>query len=245
MAEFITKGKRKFVAQLMRPSYYVKVAAMTRHLALHGIDLGRFVMTRFPGKFRGTKIKKAPLIQGLLNDELELDHWAFIRSKLRNLAHLTDRRHPEEYALDLALGWIAEEWFREEFDRQAGKKGTVELIGIDSEREYSSLGIRAIADFAITKKNGKVAKVDLMVDYLGTWQKNKYVDLKKGKVGHLLNGKVDSVLGFDVQRSSFYVIDKRQLGGLTYSANAAMGGNMTLNVPLPKPLPLRRLYGGL
>lgn len=245
MAEFRTKAGRKFVAELMRPRYHEKVAAIGKHLSAHNLALARFVSSRFAGTFEGTRIPKAALIQGLLNDEIELSHWAFIRAKLRNLAHLTDRRHPEEYALDIALGWIAEEWFREELDKQAGKKGAVTLIGIDSEREYCSLGIRANADFSIKRKNGKATTVDLMVDYHGTWQRNGYIDLKKGKVGHLMNGTVDSVLGFDVQRSLLYIVDKSQLAGLGFSANAAMGGNLTLNVPLPKPISLQKLYRAL
>lgn len=244
MANILVRGQETVVAQLMRARYHEKVAAMRRHLESVGLDLSSFVVSMFPGNFEGTMVSKQALIQGLLDDELPLDHWAFLRSKLRNFAHLTDRRHPEEYALDLALGWISEEWLRHELDFQAGRPGAVVLIGVDAAREYSSLTIRATADFAITK-NDLTTRVDLMVDFHGTWASSGYIDLKKGKVGHLVNATLDAVLGFDVQNSSFHVVQLAHLAGRQFASNAAMGGNQTMKVPVPISVDLKYLLQAL
>lgn len=241
MAEIRERAGKQYVAGLMRGRYHDKVAALDCHLKRQGIHLRDFVEEKFPGTFTGTTHRKAEIVQGLLDDELHLEHWAFLRSKLRDLAYLTDRRHPEEYALDLALGWITEEWIRQEIDSQAGRTGAVKLIGIDSSREYSELTIRANADFAI-KNGSREVKIDLMVDFLGTWNKNGYVDLKKGKVGHMKKRSIDATLAFDINSSAFYLITLPQLDGLKFSANAAMGGNQTVNVPLPTATAFKDLY---
>lgn len=244
MAEIIKRGTRQYLAGLMRARYHQKVVALSAHFKRQKDDLSKFITRHFKGNFRGTRYSKREVINGLLNDKLRIEHWAFIRSKLRDLAYLTDRRHPEEYALDLALGWITEEWMRKELGRQAGAAGTVTLIGVDAMREYSDLTIRANADFAVNKK-GRMVNIDLMVDYHGTWEETGTVDLKKGKVGHMHDGSVDYVLAFDIRRSTFHLINDSQLKGLIFSANAAMGGNQTIKVPLPKPVLLNRLYSRL
>jgi hypothetical protein len=245
MPTIVERRGKVYLAGFMSRGYAEKVAALRRHFERLGVDLDALIKARFPSRFAGTTVRKSDVVRGLLDDELRLQDWSALRLKLREFSYMTDRRHTEEYALDLVMGWVSEEWIRDEIDRQAGKPGTVELVGADYEREFLPRArVHAVADFKIAKP-GKSVLVDLMVDYKGTWIKNRAIDLKKGKVGYMRNGKLDAVLGFDIQGSTFYVIKLPQLTAGRSIVNAAMGSNTTLRVPLPRARPVDVLYDAL
>jgi len=233
-----------FLHEIMRGTYLAKVQALDCFIrsVKNGMSLRQFVDRVFGSSvFSGTTIKKKEFIIQLSEDKISLDNWVFIRTILRNLSYLTDRRHSEEYALDIALGWISEEIFKEVIESQSGISNSVTLVGIDSQREFQSLNIRANADFEISK-NGRNVLVDLFVDYLGTWQTNGGMDLKQGKISHFNKGKLDFVLGLDVQNKNVYLVKKTDIQGLSPTFNAAMGGKPTVRVPLNTPVPIGVLY---
>ena len=222
-------------------AYHEKLVNFEGVLSNHGHDLRSFCHGVFGDtRFHDWPIRKADFTVELLTDRLSPISWRFIRDKLRTLAYLTDRRHPEEYAFDIVLNWLAEELIIGEIEGYAGEGVSVKLVGIDSERELLSLNIRAKADIEILR-NGYPLLIDIFADHKGTWVKNGYMDLKRGKVNHFNKGELDYVLGLDLQNSGWYLVDSSQVVGLEFSPNPAMGGTLTVRVPIGEPMSIREI----
>ncbi len=247
MARSSNVGGTIYLSELIRESYYEKVRSLDEYIqhVRNGMTLTEFVNAIFGDvTFSGTEIRKRDLVLQLTSDRISLENWLFLRSILRNLAHLTDRRHAEEYALDIALGWVSEEIFKQEIENQSGMPSCVTLVGVDSQREYQSLGIRAKADFKVLK-NGHNIFIDLFVDYLGTWANNGGMDLKPGKIKHFNDGTLDYVLGLDARNRNVYLIGPGAIEGLHATSNSAMGGIQTVRVPLNEPIMTAVIYSSL
>lgn len=284
MTELIEREGVQYVRNLMRDSYQEKRESFENFLRNEkNISLEDFTRNIFGDEcFDDTTIPKAEFIVQLLNDDIAVDYWLYLRNKFRNLGYLTDRRNTEEYAFDIALGWLAEELIINEINTQAsnhlpeGYRFETGFMGIDSEREYQSLSIRATADFYVIcdqRKNdelyrdcetetGKNAvyrgketknykdwlkktvyiKIDLFVDYKGTWAKNNYFDLKKGKIGHFQSENLDWVLAFDVVNQNLYLVSREDVLGFDLTPNPAMGNVLTANVPLTETIELEDIY---
>ena len=105
--------------------------------------------------FDGTNIPKADFILELLQDDIGLDYWIFLRSRFRNLGYLTDSRHCEEYAFDIVLGWLSEELIKRKLEAYAtdnlppNQRAEIGFMGIDAQREFQDMNIRAKADIFI------------------------------------------------------------------------------------------------
>lgn len=194
--------------------------------------------------FAGTSVSKSHLVLELLNDELSPISWRLIRDRLREHPFLTDRRHTEEYAFDVALGWLEEELLIAELDKRLPKGTVLDRVGVDREREFLSLNIRATANVAIRSSSKRIL-VDIFVDHKGTWRSNRGMDLKKGKLNHFAKGRLDYVLGLDLVARRFYLVDGRAAVGVATFANAAMGGTETARVALGRPLTLQVMAGKL
>lgn len=284
MTELIEREGVQYVRNLMRDSYQEKRESFENFLRNEkDISLEDFTRNIFGDDcFNDTTIPKAEFIVQLLKDDIAVDYWLYLRNKFRNLGYLTDRRNTEEYAFDIALGWLAEELIINEINTQARNhlpedcRFETGFMGIDSEREYQSLSIRATADFYViydqrqtdelyrdceteTGKNavyrGKETKnykdwlkktvyikIDLFVDYKGTWAKNNYFDLKKGKIGHFQSGNLDWVLAFDVVNQNLYLVSREDALGFDLTPNPAMGNVLTANVPLTETIELEDIF---
>jgi hypothetical protein len=139
----------------MRETYYEKRNSFEIFLKnKKNISLDKFITQIFQDQcFKETDILKSQFISQLLKDEIQVEYWLFLRNVMRNLGYLTDRRHTEEYAFDIAMGWLSEELIIDEIKKQAhqklpkSRKFEVKLTGVDAEREFQSLRIRATADF--------------------------------------------------------------------------------------------------
>jgi len=217
--------------------YAEKRSSFEKLLAAQNMTLGPFTQRILIGCFTGTTISKAQLVLELLKDELSPISWRLIRDRLRTHPFLTDRRHTEEYAFDVALGWLEEELLIAELSMRLPKGTVIDRVGVDSEREFLSLNIKATADIEIRFRD-KSLRVDIFVDHKGTWKKNGGMDLKQGKLNHLDSGELDYVLGLDLVAGQFYLADRRATGGVEPVANAAMGGTKTARIPLGCPLTL-------
>jgi hypothetical protein len=185
--------------------------------------------------FQGTAISKAELVVQLLKDALSPSSWRLIRDRLREHPFLTDRRHTEEYAFDVALGWLEEELVIGEFQSRLPKGISIERVGIDRAREFLSLNIRATADLAVRSAHRRLL-IDIFVDHKSTWRRNGGMDLKQGKLGHFARGRLDYVLGLDLVARRFYLVDGAAVIGAPTFANAAMGGTETARIPLGKSM---------
>jgi hypothetical protein len=216
--------------------YALKRSAFEALLAEQGSSLARFAERVF-GKncFQGTSIPKAELVVQLLKDELSPTSWRLIRDRLRDNPFLTDRRHTEEYAFDVALGWLEEELIIDELHRRLPEGVSIERIGIDRAREFLSLSIRATADLSVSSAHRRLL-IDIFVDHKSTWRANGGMDLKQGKLGHFARGQLDYVLGLDLVARRFYLVDSAAAIGAPTFANAAMGGTETARIPLGKAM---------
>ena len=194
--------------------------------------------------FSETTVSKSDLILELLNDELSPISWRLIRDRLREHPFLTDRRHTEEYAFDVALGWLEEELLIGELTKRLPKGTALDRVGIDREREFLSLNIRATADIAIRSPHKRLL-VDIFVDHKSTWRRNRGMDLKQGKLTHFAKGRLDYVLGLDLVARRFYLVDGQSALGVATFANAAMGGTETARIALGRPLTLQVMTGKL
>jgi len=284
MTEFIEREGVQYIRNLMRDSYQEKRESFENFLKNEKkTSLEDFAQKIFSDEcFDDTTILKSEFIVQLLNDDITVDNWLYLRNKFMNLGYLTDRRNTEEYAFDIALGWLSEELIINEIKTQAekklpkGHKFETGFMGIDSEREYQSLSIRATADFYVIydqrqnnelykdyeTETGKNAiyrnketinynkwlkktvyiKIDLFVDYKGTWAKNNYFDLKKGKIGHFKSGDLDWVLAFDIVNQNLYLVSRQDAGDIELTPNPAMGNVLTANVPLTKTIELEDIF---
>ncbi len=225
--------------------YALKRSSFEALLAEQRKTLDGFAKQTF-GKdcFSGTTVSKAQLVLELLNDELSPISWRLIRDRLREHPFLTDRRHTEEYAFDVALGWLEEELLIAELAKRLPKGTALDRVGVDREREFLSLNIRATADVAIRSPHRRLL-VDIFVDHKSTWRRNGGMDLKQGKLNHFSRGRLDYVLGLDLVARRFYLVDGRAAVGVATFANAAMGGTETARVALGCPLTLQSMAGKL
>lgn len=229
--------------------YAEKLEGFEQLLADRGDDLDDFVERTFGDQvFAESRVGKTELILELLRDQMSPRIWRFVRDRLRANPYLTDRRHTEEYAFDVALGWLEEELLISALENVLPEEAAVHRIGVDAHREFLSLNIRATADVGL-ELGDRMLRVDLFVDHKGTWRRNRGMDLKKGKLGHFRKGKLDVVLGLDLLARRFHLVDAEAAVGVPTFNNAAMGGTETARVPCGQALRLdvaaRRLVARL
>lgn len=216
--------------------YALKRNSFEALLAEQGVTLATFAKKVFGTTcFQGTSIAKAELVVQLLKDELSPTSWRLIRDRLREHPFLTDRRHTEEYAFDVALGWLEEELVISEFQSRLPSGIAIERVGIDRAREFLSLNIRATADLSVRSAHRRLL-IDIFVDHKSTWRRNGGMDLKQGKLGHFARGRLDYVLGLDLVARRFYLVDGAAVIGAPTFANAAMGGTETARIALGKAM---------
>jgi hypothetical protein len=222
-------------------SYYEKRRAFESLLEDVDQTLPRFVKKVFGDqRFEDSEVGKRQLVLELLRDQLSARSWRFIRDRLRSQPYLTDRRHTEEYAFDIALGWLEEELIIEQLEARLPKDTSIKRVGIDSMREFLSLRVKATADLEIRSAR-RVLLVDIFVDHTGSWKKNGSMDLKAGKLTHFKEGRLDLVLGLDLRARRFHLVTGAEAAGIPMRPNAAMGGTATAPVPVGRGVTLSRV----
>ena len=124
MTELIEREGVQYVKNLMRDSYQEIRESFENFLRNEkDISLEDFTRNIFGDAcFDDTTIPKAEFIIQLLKDDITVNYWLYLRNKFRNSGYLSDRRNTEEYAFDIALGWLAEEFIINEINTQARKK---------------------------------------------------------------------------------------------------------------------------
>lgn len=218
--------------------YGQKRQAFVDLLAGYGYSLGSFVERVFgQSRFKESRVKKRVLVVELLSDQLSVECFTLIRSRLRDKAYLTDRRHTEEYAFDVVLGWLEEELVIEKLERALGADYLITRDGIDRGREFTDLKVRATADIAV-RKNSQVVRIDIFVDHTGAWRRNRGIDLKAGKISHFRSGQLNYVLAVDLVHRTHYLVRPRHAVGQVLRPNAAMGGTATARVSIPRKVSL-------
>lgn len=218
--------------------YHAKRESFERVLQEGGSTLADLVAETFgESRFAGTELPKAVVVGELLHDRLSLASWRFIRERLRAQPHLTDRRHTEEYAFDVALGWLTEEFIVSQLRSRMPAGTRVTLEGVDRERDFLPKGIRASPDVAVASADRRLS-LELFVDHRGAWRRNKGMDLKKGKVAHLRSGETDFIFGFDLEAGRFHLVPPEAVADVTMQQNTAMGGVETCRIPIGEGMPI-------
>jgi len=246
----VAAGHRKVASDSPSPSlhgiirsregelYSTKRESFEALLADEGETLRGFATKVFgPDRFAVTTVSKLVLVTELLYDMLSEASWRLIRDRLREHPFLTDRRHTEEYAFDVALGWLEEELVIARLSERLKGKATIDRIGIYRAREFLSLNIRATADISVRSASRRLL-IDLFVDQKGTWRRNHGMDLKQGKLRHFARGKLDFVLGLDLVARRFYLVGATSAQGAPIFANAAIGGTETARIALGRAMTL-------
>jgi hypothetical protein len=163
--------------------YWRKREALIKLLDEHDDHLDDLAMRTFGNtRFTGYEITKRRVALELLNDALTEESFRLIRTEMRELAYLTDRRHTEEYAFDVVLGWLIEGFVLDQLKNGLPPSVDIVRAGVGSALSFQSKpgAINASPDCEITA-NGRTIRLDLYADHKGTWQKNRAVDLKQGK----------------------------------------------------------------
>lgn len=135
--------------------------------------------------FRDTKILKRHLFLALCTPGTALSgpQHRLLDERLGSgrMRFYAGRRSPAQYAFDLFSGWLVEDLLKQRFV-DAGQE--IETIGDDREREFL-VAPSASSDWLLAGE-----EVECFVDFLGTWEKQGYLDLKPGKMRRLLNSKM-------------------------------------------------------
>ena len=171
------------------------------------IDL---IVEKYSGeKFESSSIDKSIFFENLVFDQLTITEKNYLEKKLRRVTPaMRNNRNNQEYAMDLLLGWLSEDWFCDMvnlFDHTI----STELVGDDSKREFLSRSSSS-ADVELTLQENSLRKIriDVFADYLGYASKNQGLDLKPGKIKNLNSGEIDFVIAVDVVSEKYYLFDR-------------------------------------
>ena len=154
--------------------------------ALTGGSFVSYIADEYGGKsFSGWEVDKGALFHNLCfaksDDDFSETERNFLADRLERpqMAHLSGGRTSREYAFDMLVGWTVEDLLAKHL-RTHGHE--VETVGDDSEREFL-LAPSARPDWLMDG-----AEVECFVDFLGSWKKQGYMDVKPGKMKRLLAG---------------------------------------------------------
>lgn len=215
------------------PSTNAKVEAFRTWLEAQGLPSLPELLDRYGEDcFEGTSIRKAELFKNLLIRERELtveqDEFVNQRVGTGRLRFYRGRRTNAQYAANLAIGWMVEDIIKDALLRRGI---VIADTGDDREREYL-IAPSATADWSLDG-----TPLELYVDFLGTWRRQGFIDLKNGKVTRLMNGQL-TIVCYDLHNRQWFLIDKAAIdelcpNGIEMRVNSAMDGKCTGMVPTP------------
>ena len=168
--------------------YQQKISSVLRLIGNLELDRETLLQKYKNESFPDTELSKYELFSEVLeSSEIAEKHSAYMEEKCGKLSHFRDRRTGFEYAIDLILGWIAEDAVLLML-KSMGEN--VVLGGEDRYREFlSAMKISTGPDLTITKSGGKVRRIELMCDWKETWKRQKHIDLRDNKYGKLVREK--------------------------------------------------------
>ncbi len=142
----------------------------------------------------------------ILHDEPTQEDIRFMEQKLKGLYHLKDERSFLEYALDLILGWIVEDFFLDLFKNELKLNCT--LDGTDKNREFLARP-RSTSDLKIETESNLIY-IDILYDATSHWRNCKSVELRDNKFNNL-KSKGSILLGLDLRNKIFLILDLKEI----------------------------------
>ena len=194
----------------LNKNYVNKVLALKMCLSMLDIKLEN-VTEKYKGDFfNESNISKFNIFNLLLKDLTFSEKFKkYSEHKCGSLKRFKDRRTGLQYAIDLILGWIAEDavlLFLRKKNRQ------VILSGEDRFREFlNAKKISTQADIIIKSNSGK-RKIELINDWSNTWENKNHLDLRENKYLALKSERA-IVLGISPTIQKALLIDLYNDGG--------------------------------
>lgn len=143
---------------------------------------------------------------------LEKEHPHTIR-KLNSCKYNMDTRTIEQYARDLSVAWVVEDYARKVMGHFSGYK--ILNSGGDSNREFQSTGrVSSAADFVMVGDDGEKISIEFITDYHGYYSKNGFFHLRNNKLPNLLKEAKKRrvmILSMNLKDKTFFIEDVRNL----------------------------------
>jgi hypothetical protein len=137
------------------------------------------------------------ILKGELN-KVETDQ---LFAKL-DLQQYKDRRNEYNYAIDLILGWIVENFVI--FFCEVENSFELTLVSSDKDREFLPVNeIDAGPDFKLTNEHYNIF-IELVQDFTSFWKTNRKCHLKDDKIIRL-EEKEGLLLGIDIVSDKFFI----------------------------------------
>lgn len=170
----------------------------------------------------------ADILNGMLTDEL--------RAVLESCQKNTDKRSIEEYAQDLMLNWMVEDYVMNMLNKRKNIK--VVKNGVDANRKFLFIDmVRSNSDFII-KTEREELYVELIVDYSCFWQKNHTCHLRNNKLIRLMEHAKEKrtfLLAVDLINKKFAFIPvNKSVPFKRIESHSAYGGRPVYEIPLNK-----------
>lgn len=170
------------------PSRIKKVRALEKVVSsMTGKTLIGYIESRFNGStFEDSAVDKGHLFSILCSEDMSgmsASEHRFLQERLgtSGLAFYSGKRTVEQYAFDLVSGWIVEDLLKARLIEYGYE---VKTLGDDKEREFLKAP-SASADWLVDG-----VSAECFVDFLGTWLKQEYMDVKPGKMQRLKTGEM-------------------------------------------------------
>lgn len=208
-----------------------KRSTLLRFFAINGYRADeQFQVTYGKSCFAGTTVGKAREFTSLLYEgEVSIEFVELIRSKC-NLAFLKDQRAVLNYGLELALGWLVEDFVLSGM-RNCGLD--IKLNGTDGDREFLNLAdISAKPDFRL-RISDISAEIELVKSYDFYWQKSGVLDLRHSKFDQLASGAHKAILAIELSSNRWFCAPMSELKNeFRVRPNPAWGGKSVATLPI-------------
>ncbi len=190
-----------------------KILALDGLFKTYSLDIENVIRKYYGSQFLGEdkSINKAELLIGFIRNIVTLTQYRYIKPIIDSpsLVFVRGQRTSEEYAIDIIIGWLLEDFILELL-RYNGLE--VDLCGVDSSRIFlsSRKGLKKVqvtADF-IVKENGK--GFDIKSDLKGTWELQKRVDIKEKSFQDMIDSKT-ALVCVDVVNARIRFLSKELL----------------------------------
>lgn len=189
---------------MLTNTYILKIESCVKLIEVFKFSSGSIYKKYQDQKFSESNILKKDLFSSIINKKISDNHLQYLESKCEGLSHHMDRRKPYEYAVDLILGWLAEDALLN-FLQENNIKSALE--GNDRFREFlTARKISTQPDIKIFSQSGDVRLLEFMCDWKDTWNTKGHLDLRDNKYIKLENEKA-IFLGVSPLSLNGFVID--------------------------------------
>lgn len=182
-------------------TYSNKVNSCINSISCLGYDISD-IIKKYEGQYFPNGPEKSACFSQVVSEELSKETYDYLQ-KMCNLTHYRDSRTPQEYGIDLILGWLIEDTILSLL-KEKGKKAI--LSGYDRFREF--LPARKIStqpDIRVQFNCGE-RFLEVFSDLKGTWRNKNHADLRDNKYNKLKEEEA-VMIGIASTTSEGFLID--------------------------------------